>query len=438
MERTTYSSYEDKVGQVIQVSGWLEGYRDIGSIAFGTLRDGEGYTQLVLEKQAHRDLFKDVQLGSVISLKGKLKESGANAYDYEIADIEDLAVDVEVEAVTPIEYNKKDMDINLHTALKYRPLSLRNRKNIALFKTQTGIVQGFRRSLEDQGFTEFRSPVLLGVPSESGADVFDVDYYGKKAYLAQSPQLNKQIMVGAFEKVFTIASAFRAEKHNTSRHLIELTQMDAEMGFIESYEELLDVAEKVVRDVLNYLDTSYKEELDIWEVELPKLPNGDFPRLKVREALEMIENETGKSADREEFDVDPEDERLIGKWGLEKHDSDFVWLTHFKGDKNFYTWNNPDEGSESLSFDLICRGLEWLSGTHRIHEYDKLVENMKKEGFNLEHYKHYLQAFQYGMPSEGGFSFGLERMTQQIFELDNIREATLFPSDLKRIAGQKV
>lgn len=335
----------------------------------------------------------------------------------------------------PVTYNKKNLDVNVDTELDYRPLVLRNIKKQAIFKVQAGILQAFADSMRRQGFTEFRSPVLIGAPSESGADVFQVDYFEGKAFLAQSPQFNKQMMVGAFERAFTIATVFRAEKHNTTRHLMEITQMDGELGFINDYDDALQVAEQNVRDIFAHLDKNYKTELDMWEVTLPKLPKGRFPKIKVRDALKLIEKRIGKSAKRHDLDVDPEDEREICKWALEEHGTDLVWLLNFKKNKNFYTWNNPEDPEESLSYDLLCRGVEWLSGTHRIHEYEALLERMKGMGFDLRYYDHYLQAFKYGMPAEAGFSFGLERLTKQIFNLPNIREATLFPTDLKRIAG---
>ncbi|MCC7304535.1 hypothetical protein IT418_03955, partial [bacterium] len=222
---------------------------------------------------------------------------------------------------------------------------------------------------------------------------------------------------------------------NTTRHIMELTQMDAEMGFIDSYEDAMDVAEKTIRDIVDAVTTKYKDVFELYGVELPKIPPGKFPKIKVREGLELIEKRTGKSAKREELDLEPEDERELSKWALEEKESDFLWVINFKNNKNFYTWDNPEDSRESLSFDLEFRGLEMLSGTHRIHEYDELYKRFKEQGLSEMYYEHYFQAFKYGMPSEAGFSFGLERLTMKLFDLQNIREATLFPSDLKRIAG---
>jgi len=436
MERTISTECSKKIGEQVLIQGWLHNVRTLGKINFVILRDIGGLVQIVVQDQKELTKLSNLQEGTVLEITGKVKDTEATELGIEIVEPK-IKILVPIKEIPPVAYNKKSVDVNIDTELDFRPIVLRNPKKAAIFKVQGGILRSFAESMRNQGFIEFRSPVLMGAPSESGADVFEVKYFEGKAYLAQSPQIYKQIMVGIFERVFTIATVFRAEKHNTSRHLMEITQMDGEMGFIKTYDEILDVVEKVVRDILGYLEKNYKKELDIWQATLPKLPKGKFPRIKIKEALKIIEQRTGKSSKRDELDVDPEDEREIAKWALEKYDSDFLWLLNFKKNKNFYTWNNPDDPNESLSFDLECRGLEWLSGTHRINLYKELYKRFKEQGLNEEDYLHYLQAFKYGMPSEGGFSFGLERMTQQIFELRNIREATLFPSDLKRIAGAR-
>ncbi|MBN1374183.1 aspartate--tRNA(Asn) ligase [Candidatus Dojkabacteria bacterium] len=437
MRLRSLNEFSSNIDKTITVRGWLNDFRDIGKIAFATLRFDNNLIQLVLDKRDVVSELTNIYAGSVLEVEGILKKSNSRDYTYEIVN-PTVKILVKVKEPPPVEYYKKDLDINLDTDLDHRSLTLRNEKHRAIFKTQAGILRAFSESLIRQGFIQFRAPVLLGVPSESGADVFEVKYYDKKAYLAQSPQIHKQIMVGVFGKVFTIASAFRAEKHNTSRHIMELTQLDAEMGFIDSYDEILDVAEQTVRDIIKYLEENHSADIKTCGVTLPLLPKDKFPRIKVKEIHKLIEKETGKSSKREELDLDPEDEKFLGEWSKKNYSSDFVWVLNFKKNKNFYTWNNPDDPDESLSYDLVCRGLEWLSGTHRIHEYDKLIANMKEKGLTLEKYPHYLEAFKYGIPAEGGFSFGLERMTMQIFELKNIREATLFPSDLKRVAGQSI
>jgi nondiscriminating aspartyl-tRNA synthetase len=448
MERTISNKLSGSVDKIVKLQGWLHTVRKLGNISFVILRDRGGLAQIVVEQESEIAKLDNIYTGSIITVTGKCVASPKSKYGYEIQN-GTIEVDVPVNYPSPIDITKEDINAELDTALNHRPVYMRHPKIASIFRVQAGILKAFRNSMEAQEFTEFVSPVLIGVPSESGASVFEVNYFNKKAYLAQSPQIYKQIMVGTFERVFTIAKVFRAEKHNTSRHLMEIVQMDGEMGFVKSYDEVLDVIEKVVRDILKYLDENHKSDLELHKVELPLLPKDKFPRVKVKEALAIIEKRTGKSANREELDLDPEDEREIAKWAVEEFNSDFLWLLNFKKNKNFYTWNNvvggapsvtkeTEDADESLSYDLECRGLEWLSGTHRIHVFEKLLENLKNQGLKPEHYVHYLDAFKYGIPSEAGFSFGLERLTKQIFNLENIREATNFPCDLNRVAGYPI
>lgn len=424
-------------GKAVKIAGWIDNIRNLGKICFVLLRDGTGTTQLVVESSDEIQKIAECQIGTVISAEGTVQ---SNKDKYELL-TSSISIITKVTEVAPLTYNKSEIDANQDTELDYRTLSLRNEKRQAIFKVQAQILSAFSASMVRQGFMQFRSPVLMGAPSESGADVFEVNYFDGKAYLAQSPQVYKQIMVNAFEKVFTITPVFRAEKHNTSRHIMELTQLDGELAFINSYHDVMNVVENTVSDIINILKENCSKNFELLGAQIPEVTNEEFPRfpiVKVKEAFAIIEKRIGKSANRAELDVDPDDEKELSKWAKEEHNSEFVWLINFKKDKNFYTYNDPECPDESLSFDLIFRGLEILSGTHRIHEYGKLVTNMDKLGLNKANYSHYLQAFQFGMPPEGGFSFGLERLTQKFLELKNIREATLFPTDLKRIAGQRI
>ena len=430
---------EKHIGAYVTVSGWLHRLRDIGKIQFLIIRDVSGTIQCVAEDKKILNMLKGLQVESVLKIGGIVQQSKSNKQRYEIL-VKDLEIISAVKEQVPVEINNPDIKANLETIIDHRSITLRHPRQSAIFKIQAGILQGFRKSMEEQGFTEFRSPVLMAAASETGASVFEVKYYDGKAYLAQSPQIYKQIMVGVYERVYTITPVFRAEKHNTSRHIMEITQMDGEMGFIDDYDEILQVVENVVRAIISHLQANFSNELSICNATLPMLPKeGErFPKLKVVEALSIIEDLKGKSSNRECLDLDPEDERIMSEWAKEQYNSDFVWILNFKKDKNFYTQNDPNNENESISFDLECRGLELLSGTLRINNYLELIESMKRHGISLENYRHYLEAFKYGMPKEGGFSFGLERFTQQVLQLSNIREATLFPSDLDRIGGQRI
>ena len=434
MQRTISTELSTLVDTQVRVEGWLHNFREMGKLGFVILRDRGGLIQIVVTDKNSLDQISTLQPGSVLRIVGTVKKTDSTEIGVEIVD-STIEVLVPIKDVPPIAYNKKSIDVNIDTELDFRPLVLRNLKKLAIFKVQALILQKFAESLRKQGFTEFKSPVIMNAPSESGASVFEVNYFEGKAYLAQSPQVYKQIMVTAFERAFCVGPVFRAEKHNTTRHIMELTQMDAEMGFIENYDEAMEIAENVIRDIVTAVTDQFAETLTSYGVELPKIPAGRFPKIKVREGLELIEKRLKKSAEREELDLDPEDERELSKWALEEKDSDFLWVINFKNNKNFYTWDNPEDATESLSFDLEFRGLEMLSGTHRINDYQKLYDRFIDQGLTEAYYEHYFQAFKYGMPSEAGFSFGLERLTMKLFNLQNIREATLFPSDLKRIAG---
>lgn len=434
MKRSISSELSQLVGKEVRIDGWLHNFREMGKLGFLILRDRGGLVQVVVNNKDALDELSTLQPGSVIRVLGMVKKTESTEIGVEIIDPK-VEVLVPIKEVPPVTYNKKSIDVNVDTELDFRPLVLRNIKKQAIFKVQAVILQKFAESLRSQGFTEFKSPVLMSAPSESGASVFEVNYFEGKAFLAQSPQIYKQIMVTAFERAFCVGPAFRAEKHNTTRHIMEVTQMDAEMGFIDDYDEAMEVAENVIKDIVSSVATQFKDVFALYGVDVPKVPTERFPKIKVREGLELIEKRLKKSAKREELDLDPEDERELCKWALEEHKSDFLWVVNFKHNKNFYTWDDPKFPDESLSFDLEFRGLEILSGTHRINDYNELYKRFKLQGLTDAYYEHYLQAFKFGMPSEAGFSFGLERLTMKLFNLQNIREATLFPSDLKRIAG---
>ncbi len=432
MKRILSKQCKKKIGEKVLVKGWMNQLRELGKINFLILRDRKGYIQIVIEDQKELKKIKDMQVGTVLEITGKVQKSGQTDLGIEIIEPK-ITIITPVKYIPPVEYNKEDIFANFDTILDYRPITIRNRKLQAVFKVQATILKAFRESLRKQDFIEFRNPVLMEAASESGADVFEVKYFNKKAYLCQSPQIYKQIMIGAFERVFTITPVFRAEKHHTSRHLTELTHMDAEMAFVNDYHQVFKVCEKVVNDVFGAIKKENEKELELNKAELPEIPKDGIPEIKIKEVLKIIEKKTGKTSKRK-LDLDPEDEREICKIIKEEYGSDLVWVTHFYKDKNFYTWNDKDNTDESLSYDLLCRGIEWLSGTVRIEKYDKLVENMKKLNLKEEKYKGYLQAFKYGMPPEAGFSFGLERMTQKIFNFKNVREATLFPRDVERLS----
>ncbi len=418
------------MGETALISGWVDIRRDHGKLIFIDFRDMSGKIQAVAlptHIEAHVVASK-LRSEWVVTVSGKInkrpekmvKQGVLNGeIELEIENIEVLNEATEL----PFE---KDTEVNIETLLDYRPFTLRSNREREIFTIQASIVEAYRASLRRQNFTEFQSPALVGGDGEGGAAVFKVDYYyDQPAYLATSPQLYKQIMVGAFERVFTIAKIFRAEKSATTRHLSELTQMDFEMGFIKDERDVMVVLENVIRDVVNEVVKSHGDILKNF-TEIPML--GDkFPVLTLREAQKILKVP-------EEPDLDPEQERQICEWAKNEHGSDFLFITRFPTSKRaFYTYEEKSEEPFSRGFDLLFRGLEINSGAQRIHNYAELVERMKTRGLDPEKFSFYLQAFKYGLPPHGGSSTGLERFTARMLELGNVKEAALFPRDLNRI-----
>jgi nondiscriminating aspartyl-tRNA synthetase len=316
--------------------------------------------------------------------------------------------------------------------LDYRTLTLRHPKVKAIFDVQAALMEGFRKAAQELNCTEVFVPTVSASATEGGAELFTFDYFDKKAFLVQSPQLYKQMMVGTFERVFLVSHVYRAEPSVTTRHLVESIQLDFELGFIEKFEELLDALEFAYSEMIKYAHDKCKDQLDLLGVNPSKVYN-KVPRLTMREAQEIIFKRTGVDH-RNEKDLMPEDEREICAWAVEQHDSDLVTITHFPTQKRaFYSMPDPENPEYCLSYDLLYKGLEVSSGAQRIHKLDQLIETIKERGLNPEGFKMYLQAFEYGMPPHGGFSYGLERTTMKLLDLENIREASLFPRDMERV-----
>jgi len=432
MERVLIKETINYIGEKIRVCGWINIRRDHGKIVFLDLRDRSGIIQTVV---SNPDLAKGVQEESAVEIEGEVKarpEKMVNP-DIETGKIELSAESIKILSQTEsLPFDIKDLKVTLPTLLDNRPLTLRNSQVKAIFKIEEEVLYSFRRTLKSLDFTEFHAPTIVPANAEGGAEVFHIDYYEGDAYLAQSPQLYKQIMVGVFERVFTIAHVYRAEPSVTTRHLSEYTSLDAEMGFIDSWTDLMDACEIIIRNMFSDIQKNCQKELKILNASLPELGQ-KIPRIKMREAQQIIFERT-KRDNRKEPDLDPEDEKEICKFAKEKYGSDLIFITHYPTKKRpFYTYQDPEDENYTLSFDLICRGLEIVTGGQRIHQHKKLLENIKKWGNKPEDFSFYLQAFKYGMPPEGGFAFGLERVVKQILELENLREASAFPRDMERI-----
>ena len=439
--RTLISETVNHVGKPTVVKGWVYLRRDHGKLIFLTLRDRSGHLQIVVNAKVSEKAYetaKEIRPEFAVKIEGLIKKRPENAIDKNsvtgTVELEAKEIIVLSKAETlPFDMGGEDLNLELPTLLDNRALALRFPKISAIFKIQETIATSFRKTLKKEDFTEIFVPTLVPVATEGGSEVFPVDYYHKKVYLAQSPQLYKQIMVSIFERVFTIAHAYRAEPSVTTRHLSEYVSLDAEFGFIDSWEDLMDMVEKVLTQMFEDIKKENKYELEtILKIKVPQIKT-DIPRLKLKEAQEILFKRT-KADKRNLPDLDPHSEKEICKWANEQTGSPFVFITHYPTKKRpFYTMPDPSDPTLTLSFDLLGMNEEWVTGGQRINDYNRLLEHIKKWGNKTEDFEIYLQAFRYGMPPEGGFAMGIERITKNLVGLGNVREASLFPRDMERV-----
>lgn len=436
--RTLVSNTPQEIDNEVLVQGWVHSRRDHGKLIFIDIRDRTGLLQVVFNpkvSEAAYEVASKFHPEDVISITGKINKRPERLVNPKIVSgtVELQATKVEilsVAATLPFDMGQETLDLELPTLLDHRSLTLRHERVLAIFKIQSAILEGFRKISRELECIEIVTPTIAASSTEGGAEVFCLDYYGHKAFLTQSPQLYKQIMVTVFERVFTIAHAYRAEPSVTTRHLAETTQMDCEFGFV-TFAQLLDLYEKVAIEMLKYVELECGAILKKYNLE--PILFGKTPRLTLREAQEIIFKQSGRDVRREK-DLGPQDEIDICAWAKKEHKSDFVTITHFPTAKRaFYTMPDPENPEFSLSYDLLFRGVEVMSGSLRISDYGQLVKAIKERGMDPDNFSMYLQAFRYGMPPEGGFSFGLERLTMKVLELPNIREASLFPRDMERV-----
>jgi len=422
MERTLTSEVPGKVGEEVELQGWLHWRRDLGGIQFILLRDRSGIVQVVLPGGLKLPLPE-----SAVRVRGIVVESDKAPGCYEVQ-AEGLEVLQASEQPTPVEIPKEEWRANPETLLTYRYVTLRGEKARAPLKIQSALVRGFRKYLDAQGFTEIFTPKLVRAGAEGGANLFEVDYFGEPAYLAQSPQLYKQIMVGVYERVYEVAPVWRAEEHATSRHLNEYLSLDVEMGFIESEEDVMALEEELVRAMLEEAAGTAGPELKLLEVELPKLPR-EIPRVPYAEARRIVKEELGLGMGA---DLNDEAERALGAYFSEKYGTDFVFIVQYPEEvRPFYTY--PTGDGLTRGYDLLFRGLEITTGGQRIHDYHLLVESIRSRGLDPKDFEFYLEIFKYGMPPHGGLAIGAERLTAQLLGLPNVRQASFFPRDRHRL-----
>ena len=413
----------------VKVEGAVHIIRDMGEVSFIILRKSEGCVQCVCDKKQVEN-FHDVKENSTVIISGILNEEERAPFGFEVA-VKEINILTSPKEPMPIQINKWKMTANLETLLNQRMLTLRNIRERAKFKIQEGIVRGFREYLYSQNFTEVRTPKIVAKGAEGGANIFKLEYFGKKAELAQSPQFYKQAMVGVYDRVFEVAPVFRAEKHSTHRHLNEYTSMDFEMGYIKSFKDIMEMEAGMLSYVMKLLKEEYSKELNLLNVMLPDVEK--IPTVKFTEAKELVSKKYNREI-RNPFDLEPEEESLIGRYFKEEYDSDFVFVTHYPSKKRpFYAMDDPEDARFTLSFDLLFRGIEITTGGQRIHDYDEIRNKMEKRGMTGEGMDNYLDIFKYGMPPHGGLGIGLERLTMKLLGYDNVRETTMFPRDLNRL-----
>lgn len=420
-------SYE---GKKIRMNGAVHNVRDMGEVAFVILRKAEGLVQCVYEEGVTNFDIHDLKEESAVEVLGTVKAEERAPHGFEIL-LEEIKVLSQPAEPMPIPISKWKMNTSLETKLALRPVSLRNVRERAKFKIQEGIVRGFRDYLFTQGFTEIHTPKIVARGAEGGSNVFKLNYFNKKAELGQSPQFYKQTMVGVYDRVFEAAPVFRAEKHNTTRHLNEYTSLDFEMGYIDGFEDIMAMETGFLQYTMALLEKEYKKELDMLGVTLPDVSK--IPAVRFDKAKELVSEKYNRRI-RNPYDLEPEEELLIGRYFKEEYGSDFVFVTHYPSKKRpFYAMDDPADPKFTLSFDLLFKGLEVTTGGQRIHDYGEILKKMEKRGMDPEDIASYLMIFKYGMPPHGGLGIGLERLTMRLLDEQNVRETALFPRDVTRL-----
>lgn len=417
-------------GTTIILEGAVHSIRDMGEIAFVILRKREGLIQTVWEEGKTDMELSEIREGDYIHVTGQIKdeERAPHGKEVRLSTIRHLS---HVSCPLPLPIDKRKLNTSLEAKLDRRSLSLRNIRERARFRIQEGIVRGFRDFLYEQGFTEIHTPKIGAKSAEGGANMFRLSYFHRPAVLQQSPQLYKQMMVGVFDRVFETGPVFRAEKHNTRRHLNEYTSLDFEMGYIHSFLDICAMETGFLQYTMNLLEKEYSKELKLLNITLPDVEK--IPYVRFDEAKRLVSEKYNRKI-RNPFDLEPEEEELIGKYFKEEYNADFVFVTHYPSKKRpFYAMDDPEDTRYTLSFDLLYHGLEITTGGQRIHDLSMLEEKIQEKGMTEEGLEQYLDAFRFGMPPHGGLGIGLERLTMQLLGEDNVREACLFPRDMSRL-----
>ncbi len=436
MARTLVRELVSKTGEIVTVSGWLHKKRLLGGLNFVTLRDRSGIVQTLIEDKDELEKLRGMQIGTIITLTGLVVSDERAPGGAELHEVK-VTIDVPVTDESPIEVDKpiSHKSEHLDTLFENRVLNIRNTSEQKIFKIRADLTNYIRTFLIEKEFIEIDTPKLLAEATEGGSEVFKLEYFGKTATLAQSPQFYKQIMVGAFERVFEIAHSYRAEPSATTRHLTELTMLDIEIGFLNGHDEVLDLVGDMTQYVLKRVYNEHTADLKSLNApELKLAENGKVPRFTIAQIHEMYTNST-KTDTTSEKDLSPDEERWISEYGRKQLGTDLVYAISFPIEAaKFYHKLDVDEGTV-LWGDLIFRGTELATVPLRENNYSKMIEQMKNAGLDIDHegFKYYLQAFKYGLPIHGGCGFGIDRLTQKIIGLANVKEACLFPRDINRL-----
>jgi nondiscriminating aspartyl-tRNA synthetase len=426
MERTLTAAVPEHVDGIVTVAGWLHVVRAQGALVFAVVRDRAGLVQVVAETPAEAERLRELGVESVLAVTGPVAREPRAPMGVEIRAMRVEAISP-VDVELPLQINKRSLSAGLDVLLDHRAVSLRAPRVRAIFRVQHEISRAFSDFLTSQGFTRIHTPKLVCAGAEGGAEIFSVDYFETRAYLGQSPQFYKQMMVGVFERVYEIAPAYRAEKHDTTRHTNEFTSLDLEMGFIDSHEDVMAMENAWLCHLTGRLREECAPEFRLLGATVPDVPER-IPRARLAEVQQAIGRCLG------EPDLDPEGERLACAWAQERFGSEFLFVTHYGVEKRpFYAMADPEDPRLTLSFDLLFRGWEVTTGGQRLHRYEDYVTKMTQRGLDPAAFDFYLEAFRCGMPPHGGLGAGLERFTARLLDLGNIREATLFPRDRKRL-----
>ena len=430
-ERLWVSQLGQHVGEQVRLGGWLHRLRRLGSVSFLLLRDSTGIAQIVIEDSALVDEIAHLSNESVLMLEGLVVAEAQAPGGIEIHQ-PIIQVISPVTEPPPLELFRPTIPAQLPTILDHAAVALRHPRQQALWRIANASMSGFRRTLRTAGFTEIQTPKIVATATESGANVFKIDYFDTPAYLAQSPQFYKQIMVGVFERVFEVGKVFRAEPHSTTRHLNEYVSLDVEMGFIENHRDVMAMLTHVLKGMTDAIREEAASSLAVLDLDLPEIPD-EIPFIHFADALALICELTGENV-HSEPDLAPAHERVLGEWAQREFASDFLFVEGYPMVKRpFYTHPDPERPAYSNSFDLLFRGVELVTGGQRLHLYADYLKTLEDRSLEPTAFEGYLEAFKYGMPPHGGFAIGLERWVSQLAGLANVREAALFPRDMHRL-----